>query len=95
MKNNLKYYLGIEANCQWQTVLFSETEDADLVESFDIPSDIKGPILSNIFNRETFFSYKSVKSDFYYGWTISQLEFNKIKRALELYPLVQEYYRSL
>lgn len=91
----MKYYFIVDNNVQWFSKIVAIGENEQTTEIRDIPSDIEGEMLSNIFDRELHFHNKRINGDTYYGWTISTTEFNKIKRLVELRSGVEEYHKIL
>jgi hypothetical protein len=102
--NDLKYFLVVEANMQWQSGIVSAIINDKtkfpcfsydyLVEEYYENFNMRGKLISNICERELHFQYKSFSQiGSCYGWTISKNEFDKLKRAVELKPLVEEYNR--
>jgi len=95
--NNL-YYLIIDNSVQWFCYIITVNNDK-IIETYAVDSNIKGPYLKSIFSRELHFSNRQFKPqgsiDTYYGWTISETEYNHIKKLIELYPKYIEYCRSV
>ena len=95
----MTYYLLTDTGTQWFHYLVSK--DGETVkEAHDMRdlNHLQSTLLHNIYSREL--TGKSLKiqdsrmcsgcGDFY-GWTISELEFGRIKRLLELSLAVQEF----
>ncbi len=95
----MTYYLITDIGTQWFHYLVSKQEDV-LVEVHDMRDlqGVKSTLLSNIYGREPAEKWLTLRDsrlslgggDFY-GWSISALEFNRIKRLLELTPAVKEF----
>ena len=97
----MRYYLVSDVGTQWFHYLISKT-DTEVVEVHDMHPlhAIKSTLLSNIYAREPISKWLELRhgrlalggGDFG-GWTISELEFNRIKRLLELAPAVDEFHK--
>jgi hypothetical protein len=96
----MTYYLVTDIATQWFQYSVSLDSTKKVVDVIDLRDFVRVPstLLSNIYGREAITEslrlqdYRLVNSggDFY-GWTISELEFNRIKRMVELMPAVQEF----
>lgn len=90
----VKCYLGIENGCQWQTIVFSESETGELHWA-DLPSNISGEFLTNLMSKEHHFQNKIVNGNHYLGWTISVKEYDRLRKIIDLYPKHKEYLKLL
>ncbi|MDP2692445.1 MAG: hypothetical protein Q8O88_02260 [bacterium] len=88
-----KYYLAVDNSTQWETVLIAvDDNNEDKISFFQhVDSGICGPFIHSICSRELHFGDKKFYNKTYYGWTLSEVEFNKIKRMIDLYPEYLEY----
>lgn len=98
----MTYYLITDAGTQWFHYMVSKESDK-LVDVFDMApiNCVKSTLLSNIYGREpvgstmnTFLTFSDIRLDghsLFGGWSISRLEFDRIKRLLELAPAVKEF----
>ena len=96
----MTYYLITDAGTQWFHYMVAK-ENGVCVDVYDMSplNHVKSTLLSNIYGRESiggFIEFKHSRlingggSDFG-GWSISQLEFDRINRLLELAPAVAEF----
>ncbi len=92
----MTYYLVTDGGTQWFHYLISKHE-GKVVDVHDM-SPIKGDstLLSNIYAREPIQHFPDVRDgrmtgSLFGGWSISKLEFDRIKRMLELVPSIREY----
>lgn len=91
------YYFITDNGVQWFSYII-RVENKDFfqpIEQIEIPNAVTGDIIGNITCRELAFGNKQIGGDYFYGWSISKLEFDRIKRACELYPHVCEYNKIL
>lgn len=86
----MKYYLAVDESVQWFCAIFKFENDT-LIEKVNVSTSIVGDFLNNIFSREQHFTYKKLDNDLWSGWTISENEFNRIKKLVQLRPYVEEY----
>lgn len=99
----MTYYLITDAGTQWFHYMVSKDGDR-LVDVFDMAplNPIRSTLLANIYAREPIGSTMATWLRFhdsrlslgggdFGGWSISALEFNRIKRLLELVPAVREF----
>lgn len=101
---NITHYLITDSGTQWFSYIVSK-QDEKLIEVFEVSSLIcvQSTLLSNIYGRETinggvldekmkFYDPRlSCGGGYFGGWAISKLEFDRIKRMLELKPSVDEF----
>ncbi len=100
--SDLKYYFLHDNSCGWQSVIVSVT-DEQLREHYinwpteyiEIDYSISGKFLTNILSREVHFNNRHFRNNYWSGWSISNAEFDKLKRIAEIYPVVCEYQRLL
>lgn len=90
----MKYYLAIDETVQWFRAAFRFEEDT-LIERVDVDTHISGEFLNEIFAREQHFTNKRIADNIWGGWSISEKEFYRIKRIVQLQSLVDEYNRLL
>lgn len=97
----MRYYLVSDIGTQWFHYLIAKTE-TEVVEVYDMSAinGIKSTLLSNIYDREPIEKWLklndhrlSLGGGDFVGWTISELEFNRIKRLIELAPAVDESFK--
>ncbi len=96
-----RYYLITDVGTQWFHYLVKDVVSPD--EMFhdytvlEVPNNLSGPFLGNIYGRELNFTYKKfpIREDYYYGWSLSEKEFGRIKRLIELQSKVDEYNRLI
>ena len=99
----MKYYLLHDNSTQWFIKLIELEDGADVKEGdtpqirdfVDVDLGIRGPYIASIFEREPHFTSRTYYGYSYVGWTISQKEFQYIKRLTELYPLYLEYIKKV
>lgn len=101
--DKIKYFLIVENGCQWQSAVVSCIEndktkyphyayDYLVEECYDLDFSIKGKTHDSICSRELHFGNKLFNVVGHcYGWTISKVEFDTLKRMVELKPYVDEY----
>lgn len=92
--SNAKYYLAIDNGTQWFSAAFRFIEN-ECVERVNLDSHIRGDFFDNILSREIHFYNTFILDNHWRGWSISEKEFNKIKRLMQLKPLVEEYNKLL
>lgn len=70
----------------------TERKETVVAESvLDVPSEVMGqPFLQNIYGREET-NWTKVQGSSFGGWSISRLEYERIKRLIELTPTVTEF----
>jgi hypothetical protein len=97
---NIEYALIIDVSTQWFAYLVKYKNTNGHKEELlyhHIPSrlDRDNPFIGNIYRRKLSFSYERFDIDHqeYYGWHLSDLEYNKIKRMIDIYPTVMEFER--
>lgn len=97
--NQMTYYLLTDTGTQWFHYLVSKDGET-FKEVFDMRdlNHLQSTLLANIYDRELMdrnlpvTDYRIVMGcGGFYGWTISYLEFSRIKRLLELSPAIQEF----
>lgn len=108
MLNQLTHALIIDNSTQWFAYIISylDTRNQDkngkttIKESYHLSSEIENhnPFVMNIYNRQ--YSFGNEKFDIfgvgissYYGYYLSEYDFNRIKRMIEIYPVVCEFNR--
>ncbi len=57
----------------------------------DIPAAVGGGFLTNLSARPIAFSNRHYGDNTWAGWAISEAEFWRVKRLVELHPLVEEF----
>jgi hypothetical protein len=96
----MTYYLVNDMGTQWFHYAVFLDSTKKLVDALDMRDFVRVPstLLSNIYGREFvteplyLHDSRLVNSGGTFGgWTISELEFNCIKRMVELMPGVQEF----
>lgn len=102
-----QYFYLVDGNTQWfhrivesiKDDSISEIDQWKVSEVFEVDMGISGEFLHDIFERETIshrkFTGKIDSRDCWWGWSISKSEYNKIKKLIELYPKMQEYFKLL
>lgn len=105
MKPNPRYYYSLIADnsIRWFTYLIKHTDceqykdKIEVIESYEFPNmDSECEILKDIWSRPTSFSntrfdIKGQRLQSYNGIYVSEREFGRIKRLIELYPSVVEF----
>lgn len=92
-----KYALIHDRSVQWFTYLVNLDKDNNILEAEDLDPGIKGSFISNLFNREVSCYLKLDVYGHYGGtdsfacWWISEKEYKRIQRIIELYSTYQEY----
>lgn len=99
-----KYYF-IHDNCmQWFSYIVEIDGEPDKDGGYDhkqvkkmleVPTEISGDFLRNILSRETHFSNRRINNTSYYGWALSEAEFKRIAKIVELLPSHREYLKLL
>lgn len=84
------HYLIIDNSCQWEQYIVKLNKQ-EILEMIEVKNLSVGSFLNNIYLREMHFSNKFFRNNYYYGWTISEYEFNRIKKMCELKEYVDEY----
>lgn len=96
---DINYYFIIDNSFQWFSYIVAlkqiSENDWRTVELISFDSTISGDFLNNILNRETHFMNRRINNEYYFGWSLSQKEFLRLKRIIELYPMAQEYRQLL
>ncbi len=95
----MTYYLITDTGTQWFHYLISKDGDKVIdVHDMSPINHVKSTLLSNIYGRESIAKGLNLQdgrlnpgSGDFYGWTISRLEYDRIKRLLELAPAVKEF----
>jgi hypothetical protein len=94
---NLKYFLVNDVPTQWFTFLLSTDPDGKVVESYQIHTQISGGPIDEIFQSrepdfgDRQFDVQGASCNHFYGYNLVKSQYEKIKRAAQLFPLVQEY----
>lgn len=91
----MKYYLIVDNGTQWFTKALALNDSDAVHEVFDIDIGIKSPFMQSIFERETHFTNRLFIDNHYYGWTISKMEYDRLKKMVELYPKHKEYLETI
>jgi len=90
-----KYYLMVDNGCQWETVIIKIDENDKVVDNEQLNGQIQGPFIKNIADRELHFSNRQYLNNWWYGWSISEKEYNTLKRLVTLYFSYKEYLDTL
>lgn len=85
----LYYFIG-DNSTQWFSCIVMMVGDK-VCSKIDVPNDIEGDFLTNIFDREMHFTHKLIRDGYYYGWSISRKEYETLKNIIELYPSYKKY----
>lgn len=108
MLNQLNHALIIDNNTQWFAYIVSyldtrnQLKDGKITikESYILSTDIENhnPFILNIYARQ--YSFSNEKFDIfgagvnsYYGYYLSEHDYNKIRRMIQIYPMVCEFNR--
>lgn len=100
----MKYYFLIDNSTQWFSKIVLVDDKDIIVEQIPYPSDLHSDFVSkNILTREHHFTNKQFfisegvadSSNRYYGWTISYVEYRRIKDLITLHPQYLEYKKLL
>lgn len=93
-----KFYLVTDNSVQWFSAILKTKEDGiEVVECKLLDNLVRGPFLSNIFGREIHFGNRKFTGAIdgnvnpSYGWSISEDEYNKICRLIDLSVYVAEF----
>ncbi len=93
----MTYYLISDVGTQWFHYLIS-TEGDKVIEYADVSTPVGStPYLCNIYRREMYFGYRQFETigqmqrGPFYGWTISDAEFARVRRLVQLETWVNEY----
>jgi hypothetical protein len=88
-----KYYFAIDNSTQWFSILVEVDEKDNIISRNDYLEYMGGEFLSNITNREMNFTNKNISNNYYYGWSLSRLEYDRLKKIIDLAPYVLEFER--
>ncbi len=95
----MKYYLVTDVGTQWFSYLVS-VHDGQTIDCLEVPNDLDGSLLRNIYGREQVDQWMNLRhggmvlgGGSFGGWSVSRLEFDRIKRLIELTPAVVEFNR--
>lgn len=94
MNEEIKYAIIIDECMQVQAYLIAYKNNNlnNCEELFDLDSRIsKTDFVNNIYNRDANFTDKIFRSDRYYGWSISKIDHEKIKKLIYLLPCKLEF----
>jgi hypothetical protein len=92
----MKYALITDNSVQWFHYLVCISDTGEAIEWYDLDIKIKNNYLSNLYNRGVNFDNLylvlpgQVNHHFYGNW-ISEYEFQRVRKMIELFPSVQEY----
>lgn len=97
----MKYALITDNSVQWFSYLVKITDDGRLYEKILIPNNLNNDFMGNLCKRGLcFVNFKftndvlpSEMTGTWYGNFISEYEFNRVKKMLDLYPMVKEFER--
>lgn len=97
----MNYALIIDESVQWFAYLVKYKEGLDnipeVMEHFSLPCRIEdnNDFINNVYAREISFTNKYFKFvehfDNFGGWYLSPREYNRIKRMIEIWPIVVEF----
>ena len=94
----MKYYVVTDAGVQWFTYLVALGDGGGVVECIEASNLPEGTLMKNIHAREPIEKWLHIRHGSmvlgggdYGGWNVSKLEFDRMKRLLELQPAVREY----
>ena len=95
---NIEYALIVDVSTQWfaYIVEYKDTKfGKEEISYHQIPNgmDNNNPFLDNIYSRKLSFLYErfNISSQDYFGWHLSPLEYNRIKRMIDIWPRVLEF----
>lgn len=104
--NELRHYLLADDSVQWFVKLARvEIDPNDPVKTGDFPRHVSEELidvptevdrcdfLGNIYAREAQFGSRRFRGETYGWWSISEAEYMRIKRLIELTPSVSEFNR--
>lgn len=86
-----QYFLLVDQSTQWFCRLVAIPDDTPEKQWNEVPSQMRGDFLSNIYAREMWPKTLELGSESWGGWNISRQEYERIRRMIELWPAVQEY----
>ena len=94
----MKYALLTDNSVQWFSYAVQVSVTGEALDYIELDSGMSNPFLSNLFNRELSFSNMRLVIPghsvcTWYGNWISEYEFFRIKKMIELYKSVKEYER--
>lgn len=102
--NHYVCYLLVDHDTQWFTKLAKVDIEKPLndagereAELTDVPSEVKGPFMENIYSRQSIAHTMRFNCDStrWVGWALSGKEHDRIKRIVELLPLFTEYQKLI
>jgi len=93
----MKYAIISDTSVQWFSYLISLNDKDETVEKIQISFDItrSSEYVQNFYNRHPSFQNLKLMGDgeIYAGVWLSEYEYNRVSKILELHPYVQEYTR--
>lgn len=63
------------------------------MDSIDVPNALSGAFLLNVYAREYSATRVLVEGQVWRGWSLSEAEYRRIARLVELHPAVEEFKR--
>lgn len=84
------YYFLHDNSVQWFSYIVA-MDGEKVEEMIQVPIDISGDFLTNILQREVHFGNKMIRGETFAGWSISKMEFDKLKEIVSLYPAYKKY----
>lgn len=104
MSGITQYHIIVDIGTQWFSYLVVGADDK-IKEGYPMPSNLVGPFLKNIYSRPPHFHARCFKNESalcnfdshvsYYGWSLSAVEYERVKRLIKLRENVDEYEKLL
>ena len=91
----MKHYLMVDNSCQWESIIIKLDDNNRVIDNEQININIRGKYINNICDRETHFSNRQYLNNWWYGWSISENEYNTLKLLTTLYFSHKQYLEIL
>ena len=94
----MKFAILTDSSMQWFSYIVCISNSGEAIEWYKLDNKISNDYLSSILSRGTNFNnlilvIPGETCNVFYGTWISEYEFRRIRRMIELYPSVEEYYK--
>lgn len=95
----MKYALLIDNSVQWFTYLVALSETGECVGHHSVPNNLHNDYLANFWSVPVTFNNLRLSipnygsSETWCGYWISEYDYSRLKRLIELHPQVEEYQR--
>ena len=94
----MKYLLVTDNSVQWFTYLVCVAETGEVLEEYSVPTCFNNAYINNLYNRGVYphdieLNIRGCSVNRFCGNNISEYEYQRVRRMLELFPQVKEYER--